>query len=315
MGQLSFIGMEPKKRIRSARFLDEMNRVVPWKRLCRVIEPHYHLSPIGRTKTPLLLLLKIYCLQQWYNLSDPGVEDAVYDRLSFQRFLGLGEPGDSVPDETTILNFRHLLERHKLTGRLFDEINLHLQKHGVLMSKGTIVDATLIAAPSSTKNEQGQRDPEMSSTKKGNNYHFGMKCHIGVSMSAPGLIHSVKTTTAKVHDSQVMDELLHGRETAVLGDKAYDSSERAAQARNQGTAWCVQKKAPRGGTLSRLDETCNAIYSRLRARVEHPFQVVKHLWGHRKVRYKGLYKNACQFEILFGLCNLYKARRLLLREA
>lgn len=182
------------------------------------------------------------------------------------------------------------------------------------MSKGTIVDATLIAAPSSTKNEQGKRDPEMSSTKKGNNYHFGMKCHIGVSASAPGLIHSVKTTTAKVHDSQVMDELLHGRETAVLGDKAYDSSERAARARKQGTAWCVQKKAPRGGTLSRLDETCNAIYSRLRARVEHPFQVVKHLWGHRKVRYKGLYKNGYQYEMLFGLCNLYKARRLLLSK-
>lgn len=315
MGQLSFFGMEPKKKIRSAKFLDEMNRVIPWKRLCGIIEPHYQQAKLGRDKKPLLMMLKIYCLQQWYNLSDPGAEEAIYDRLSFQRFLGLGEPGDSVPDETTILNFRHLLERHDLSKKLFQEINAHLQEQGLLMQTGSIVDATLIAASSSTKNADRSRDPEMHSTKKGNQYTFGMKAHIGVCATGDPLVHTVEITPANVHDSVMMDSLLHGEERVLFGDKAYHSRERQAQAEAHGIVWAVQAKAARGQSLPVWQEWMNHLYARFRSRVEFPFQIVKHLWGHRRVRYKGLYKNACQFYWLFGLSNLYRVRKKLLQMA
>lgn len=313
MSQTSFLGMEPKKPIRSQKFLQQMNHVVPWARLCKVIEPYYPPSKVGRPRTPLLLMLKIYCLQQWYNLSDPGAEEAIYDRLSFQQFLGLESLGDSVPDETTILNFRHLLEKHNLTVMLFDQINQHLKEHGFHMAKGSLVDATLISAPSSTKNTEGRRDPEMSSTKKGNQHHFGMKCHIGVD-AEDTLVHHVHTTTASVHDSQVMDEVLRGDEELVFADKAYDSQEAKERLQARGTTWAVQKKARRGKPLSEADQKMNHLLSRVRCRVEHPFQVIKHLWGHRKVRYKGLYKNTCQFHMLFALQNLYRVREKLLEQ-
>lgn len=307
--------MEPKKKIRSTKFLDEMDRVLPWQRLCKLIEPHYQSNTLGRTKKPLLLMLKMYCLQQWYNLSDPGVEDAVYDRLSFQRFLGIGEPGDSVPDETTILNFRHLLEEHKLPKKLFAEINRYLQEKGLLMQSGTIVDATLITASGSTKNAEKKRDPEMSSTKKGNQYYFGMKAHIGVCSKGKPLVHSVECTTASVHDSQKLEDLLQGDESAVYGDKAYADEQKKEQLEAKSIKWKVMKKSNRDKSLTKKEIQTNRRHSSVRSKVEFPFQIIKHLWGHRTVRYKGLYKNACQMYLLFGLANLFQVRQKLLNMA
>lgn len=307
--------MEPKKKIRSTKFLEEMDRVLPWKRLCKLIEPHYQSNSLGRTKKPLVLMLKLYCLQQWYNLSDPGIEDAVYDRISFQRFLGIGEPGDCVPDETTILNFRHLLEEHKLPKKLFAEINRHLQEKGLLMQSGTIVDATLIAASGSTKNAEKKRDPEMGSTKKGDQYYFGMKAHIGVCTKGKPLVHSVECTSASVHDSQKLKDLLHGDESVVYGDKAYADEQKKEQLEAEGIKWNVMEKAKRGKSLTKKQSQANHRRSSVRAKVEFPFQIIKHLWGHRKVRYKGIYKNACQLYLLFGLANVFQVRRQLLRMA
>jgi IS5 family transposase len=228
-----------------------------------------------------------------------------------RRFAGLELGDDAIPDETTILNFRHLLERHDLTRAIFEAVNAYLRERGILLREGTLVDATLIDAPSSTKNKQGARDPEMSSTKKGNTWYFGMKAHVGVDLDS-GLVHSMEASTAKVHDSQKFDDLLHGDEQAVFGDKGYVSGEREAAFRAQGKVWGVMRKAPKGDRLHPIDERINRIIASLRARVEHPFRVLKCQFGYRKTRYRGLAKNEAQLFSLFGLGNLFLVRRRLM---
>lgn len=312
MSQLSFLAIGQKgKALKCERFLDEMSRVVPWSRLCQVIAPYYQQAQTGRPLKGLELMLKIHCLQQWYHLSDPGVEEAVYDRNSFQKFLRLDLMADDVPDETTILHFRRLLEAHDLASQLFAAINQHLEAQGFLMKEGTIVDATLIAAASSTKNSEKKRDPEMSSTKKGNEWHFGMKAHIGVDAQG-GLVHSMEASTAKVHDRSELEGLLHGEEKAIFGDKGYYDDKEKRKARDQGIFWGVLDRGRRAHPLSSSQHKWNRKMSAIRSKVEHPFQVIKCQWGYVKARYRGIMKNAGQLYMLFGLYNLFKVRRMVL---
>ena len=313
MSQLSFLQIaQGKKRLRCERFLEEMKQVVPWAELGDLIAPYYESkASTGRKKKELGLMLKIICLQQWYGLSDPGVEEAIYDRNSFQKFLELNLLRDVVPDETTILNFRHLLEEHDLFAGIFEAIGSHIEDKGLLMKRGTLVDATLIAAPCSTKNKDKKRDPEMSSTKKGNDWHFGMKAHIGVDADT-GLVHSMTASTARVHDSVEMNGLLHGDEKLIGGDKGYASDERKREMRGDGIAYAILDKAKRGKKLSSSQNRRNKKMSSLRAKVEHPFQVIKCQWGYRKTRYRGISKNQGQLYLLFALANLFMSRKKLL---
>ena len=225
-----------------------------------------------------------------------------------RRFAGIELGDDRIPDETTILNFRHLLERHGLTEAIFADVNAHLSDKGITLRSGTLVDATIIDAPSSTKNKAGARDPEMSSTKKGNDGYFGMKAHIGVDADS-GVTHSLETSTAKLHDSQVWDELLHGDEDSVWADKGYVSAEREAAFKAPGKVWGVMRKAPKGRPLHPLDERMNRIIAMVRAKVEHPFRVIKRQFGHMKTRYRGLAKNRAQLFTLFALGNLFLVRK------
>lgn len=300
-----------KKVTRREHFLQEMQVVVPWGKLVEIVRPHYPLGKTGRPPMPLESMLKIYFLQQWFGLSDPAMEEALYDMESMRRFAGFVLNEDAIPDESTILLFRHLLEKHKLTEKMFQAVNGLLEERGLMLRKGTIVDATIIHAPSSTKNEKGERDEEMSSTKKGNQWHFGMKAHVGVD-TEHGLVHTVICTAAKVHDSKVIDKLVHGEEKAVYGDKAYASKERQQQFEEKGVAWRVQNKATAGQELSEHQERQNKRRSRIRSKVEHPFGMVKNTWGHRKVRYRGLEKNWSQMFSLFMLSNLSMARHFLM---
>jgi len=301
-----------KKRTRREKFLAEMEAVVPWIRLLALIEPHYPKAGPkgGRPPMPLETMLRIYFLQNWYALSDPMAEEMLYDSEAMRHFAGIELGDDRIPDETTILNFRHLLETHQLTETLFTEVNRHLADQGITLRSGTLVDATIIDAPSSTKNEARARDPEMSSTKKGNDWYFGMKAHVGVDADS-GTVHSLETTTAKVHDSRVWDELLHGEEASVWADKGYVSAEREAAFCKNGKVWGVMRKAPKGGKLDELDEVTNRIIAMVRAKVEHPFRVLKRQFGHVKTRYRGLAKNRAQLFTLFALGNLFLVRRKL----
>ena len=259
----------------------------------------------GRHPIPAAVMLRIYFLQQWYGLSDPGMEDSLYDVESMRRFAGVDL--ESVPDESTILKFRHFLEQHRLTEQLFRLTRRYLSERGLLLSAGTIVDASIINAPSSTKNRDRQRDPEMKQTKKGNAWYFGMKTHIG--SDTQGRVHSVAVTDAAVHDSVVMDECLHGEEAVIYGDKAYASEGRRQAAVDRGVDWRVSRKARRGKRLNCADRSFNRKSNRTRSRVEHAFGVVKQLWGYRKLRYRGLEKNTAQVFTLFALANFYLARR------
>lgn len=312
MDQLNFLRItRQRKPLRCENFLNEMDQVIPWKALCELIAPHRPEATTGRKLKSTELMLRINCLQQWYGLSDPGVEDAIKDRLSFQRFLRLDPFTDTVPDETTILNFRHLLEEHDLQEAIFEAINEHLEDKGLLMKRGTLVDATIIAAPSSTKNKSGKRDPEMSSTKKGNQYYFGMKAHIGVDGDS-SLVHSLTGTEAKRHDSTQREELLHGAEQVVGGDKGYADDQYKKACRANDVVYAICDKGKRNHPLSNSQKKRNHKLSSWRAKVEHPFQVIKCQWGFRKVRYRGLKKNTCQLYMLFGLYNLFRVRRKLL---
>jgi transposase, IS5 family len=301
------------KQTRRERFLSEMEVVVPWARLLGLVEPHYPKagSKGGRPPMPLETMLRIYFLQNWYALSDPMAEETLYDSEAMRRFAGIELGDDRIPDETTILNFRHLLERHGLTETIFAEVNAHLADKGITLRSGTLVDATIIDAPSSTKNKAGARDPEMSSTKKGNAWYFGMKAHVGVDADS-GVVHSLETSTAKLHDSQVWDELLHGDEASVWADKGYVSTEREAAFAGSGKVWGVMRKAPKGGPLHPVDAQINRIIAMVRAKVEHPFRVIKRQFGHVKTRYRGLAKNRAQLFTLFALGNLFLVRRRLL---
>lgn len=316
MSQLSFASCTPKKKspIRAATFLNEMNRIVPWSQLINQISPHYYSNETGRPAYNLKLMIKIYCLQQWYNLADLAMEEAIYDRVSFREFLEIDLMNDRIPDETTILTFRHLLEEHALGERIFKNLNNELEKKGLIMKQGTIVDATIINSPSSTKNQEKKRDPEMSSTRKNNQYYFGMKAHIGVDCHK-GLVHSLEVTTAKVSDREMFVDLLHGKEEAVFGDKGYVNKKDKHFARDAGVFWGVLDRGSRKAPLSQKQKKRNRKLSSIRAKVEHPFRVLKQLWGHTKTRYKGLTKSRNQLFMLFGLSNLYMTRKNLLKEA
>ncbi len=299
-----------RKSTRREQFLNEMTRVVPWTELVAVIEPVYPKAEgPGRPPVGIERMLRLHCLQQWFNLSDPAVEEALYDSRAMRQFVGIDLGREPVPDETTICKFRHLMEAHQLGEQLFARIGEYLTKQGLQVSRGTIVDATIISAPSSTKNRRKERDPEMHQTKKGNQWYFGMKAHIGVD-SQTKLIHSVAATAANVHDSQVLPELLHGQETRVWGDSAY-SGQRDAIRQHAPKAKCfIQAKGHR--PLSEEERTRNRTKSKVRVKVEHAFLVIKRIFGWAKVRYRGLAKNTHWLQISCGLANLYVARRRLL---
>lgn len=299
-----------RKPTRRERFLAEMDSVVPWGQLCDVIEPYYPQAGNGRPPVGLERMLRIYFLQHWFNLSDPGAEEALYESRSMCRFVGIDLGREPVPDETTILNFRHLLERHELGDQLFHAVGDYLHTQGMKVATGTIVDASIINAPSSTKNKKKQRDPEMHQTKKGNQWYFGMKAHIGVD-SITKIIHSVVATPANVHDSQVLEDLLHGKETRVWGDSAYSGQAEAIQSIAPRAKDFTQAKGSRHKPLSNTDKSRNRTKSKVRAKVEHVFGAMKRIFGFTKVRYRGLAKNAHALFVLCALTNLYLARRRL----
>ena len=304
-----------RKSTRREQFLAEMERVVPWKELCAVIEPHYpKVDGAGRPPVGLERMLRIYFLQQWFNLSDPAVEEALYDSTSMRAFVGIDLGREPAPDETTVCKFRHLLEKRALGPRLFKVVNAHLQQRGLKVTRGTIVDATIIGAPTSTKNQTRERDPQMCQTKKGNQYYFGMKAHIGVD-SKIKLIHSVFATPANIHDSQVLPYLLHGKETRVWGDSAYSGQTEAIRKAAPYAQDFTHHKGCRHHSLTEIERERNRTKSKVRAKVEHVFRVMKCSFGFVKVRHRGLSKNAHRLYITCALINLYMARRTLLRMA
>lgn len=314
MSQLSFLAIGQRgKVLKCERFLEEMNRVIPWKKMCNIIRPYYEGQTTGRPAKDLEMMLKIHCLQQWYNLSDPGAEEAIYDRNSFQKFLNLDLMGQGVPDESTILQFRHLLEKHDLSKAIFEQIAEHLIHLGLMMKQGTIVDATLIESARSIKNKDKKRDPEMSSTRKGNRWYFGMKAHVGVDYQS-GLVHTIKATTAKEADFKHMEELWHGEEKIKLGDKGYHDFKAKQLARQQGITWAILDRASRKYPLSPWQRRRNRKLSHIRSKVEHPFAVIKCLWGYTKTRYRGIYKNQVKLQMMFALYNLFKVRKILIQS-
>jgi IS5 family transposase len=316
--QLSFSDAEygsKRKQTRREVFLGEMERAVPWRELEALIEPHYPKAGGGRPPYALSAMLRIHCLQQWYALSDPAMEEALYEIASMRRFAGLSLSRGALPDETTILNFRHLLERHGLARRLFEAINRHLHSKGLMLRQGTIVDATIVSAPSSTKNEAGRRDPEMHQTRKGNQWYFGMKAHVGVDAES-GLVHTMVGTAAHAADVTQAHDLLHGEETCAFGDSGYTGVAGRPERRRE-IEWHVAMKPGKrrklGKTpLGRLREEIEHLKAQVRARGEHAFRVVKRQFGYVKVRYRGLAKNTAQLHMLFGLANIWMARGKLL---
>jgi transposase, IS5 family len=313
MKQTSFASMAWDKKgkvTRRERFLSEMDAVIPWSAILGLIEPHYPKAGNGTQPMPMELMLRIYFMQQWFNLSDPAAEDSLYDSESMRRFAGIELLDDAVPDESTILRFRHLLEQYKLTEKIFSLVRGLLEQKRLLLKSGTIVDATIIAAPPSTKNAQGSRDPEMHQVRKGKEWHFGMKAHIGT--DARGIVHSLSTTPANVADISEMPKLLHGREREVFGDQAYWSESHRQGARSRGTRYRINRRPNRYSPLTERQRQLNRLRSAIRARGEHAFHVVKRLWGFSKVRYRGLAKNTARLYTAFALANLYLLRRRLL---
>src|SRR5437660_5407107 len=274
-------------------FLEEMEQVVPWRELCALIEPYYAKPGNGRPAVGLERMLRIYFLQQWFNLSDPGVEEALYDSVVMRQFAGIDLGREPVPDETTVCKFRHLLEEHHLGGEMLETVNLHLQRKGVRITSGTIVDATIIHAPCSTKNQKQERDPEMHQTKKGKQWYFGMKAHVGVD-SKTKIIHTAVATAANVADSVVLPDLLHGEETRVWGDQAYRGQtevirECAPQAQD-----CTHRRYRYKDGVDEVERAKNRTKSTVRSKVEHVFAVMKLKFGFVKLRFRGLKKNATQ---------------------
>lgn len=300
-----------RKQTKRERFLAEMDAVVPWARLVALIEPHYPRGGKGRKPMPLERMLRIHFLQQWYAYSDPAMEEALYEIPLLRQFVGLDLGRDLIPDETTILQFRRLLERQNLAPAIFAEVQAVLQEHGLLLREGKMVDATLIHAPSSTKNRDRKRDPEMSSTKKGNQWYFGMKAHVATDLQ--GIVEAVEFTAAKVPDHQALDSLLTGDEQAVLADRGYDYPAVHERLAAQGTQDAVALRRYPGQCkgLTAL-QRYNRSIARIRARGEHAFRVLKCQFGYRKTRYRGLAKNGAQLTTLFALANLYLLRRDLL---
>ena len=319
---LSESGFERKtKRTRKREFLDEMNLVVPWAELVSLIAPHAPQPGTKGGRPPFAVdtMLRIHFLQQWFNLSDPAMEEALYDTPMFREFAGLDVGEDYLPDESTILRFRHMLETHNLSIQILATVNATLTAKGLLLKQGTVVDATLIAAPSSTKNSSGERDPEMHQTKKGNQWHFGMKAHAGVDADS-GLVHTVTATAANAHDITQASELLHGQETDVFADSGYRGVDKReeVQAKHPDVNWhiammpgkrrALKKDTPMGAILDKLEKTKASI----RAKVEHPFRVIKRQFGYVKVKYRGLAKNTANLMTLFALSNIWMVRKRLL---
>ena len=318
--QASFSELEyasKKKQTRRDRFLSEIDTITPWSELLAAIAPHYAINDgRGRPTTGLEIMLRMYVAQQCFGLSDEGIEDALYDSQAIRHFVGIDLGRQTAPDATTLLKFRHLLEEHQLTVAIFSAINAHLAKHGLFMRSGTIVDATLIAAPPSTKNREGKRDSEMHQVKKGNQWHFGMKAHIGVDAQS-GLVHTLVGTAANVHDVTQAQTLLHGEETDVFGDAGYQGVEKREENLETPVNWHIamrpgKRRALDRSPLGEMMEKLEQAKASIRAKVEHPFHVVKNLFRHRKTRYRGLTKNTAQLFSLFGLANLVLARRWLL---
>jgi transposase, IS5 family len=299
-----------RKPTRRDQFLETMNRVVPLDALCAVVEPHYPKKGNGRPPIGLERMLRIHFLQHWFNLADLACEEALYDSISLRRFAGIDLGREPVPDATTLLKFRRLLEQHKLAERLFAEVGRVLQGSGMTLKTGTIVDATIIAAPSSTKNADRQRDPEMHQTRKGKQWYFGMKLHIGVD-SQSGLAHSAMVTPANIHDKHPLPELLHGQERRVYGDSAYASQKELIQGKAPTPKDFTNERIRRAGQVDEAKRAKNRNKSKIRARVEHVFAVVKRLWGFTKVRYRGLAKNASRAFTALALANIYLSRHRL----
>jgi IS5 family transposase len=299
------------KITRRERFLTEMDAVIPWSAIQALIEPHYPKAGNGTQPMPLERMLRIYFMQNWFNLSDPAAEDSLYDSEAMRRFAGIELVDDAVPDETTILRFRHLLERHQLTEQIFGLVRGLLESKRLLLKSGTIVDATIIDAPPSTKNEAKARDPEMKQGKKNaREWHFGMKAHVGTDPN--GLVHSLVTTHAGASDFKQLPRLLHGDESVLYGDQAYWSEMHRVAAKQHGVRYRVNRRANPGKVLSAYHRKLNRQRSATRARGEHAFRVIKHLWGFTKVRYRGLAKNTARLFTAFALANLYMVRRRLL---
>ena len=294
-----------RKTTRKAEFLSRMDTLVPWAEFCAVIEPYYPKAGDGRPPVGLERMLRMYFIANWFNLSDVACEDAMYDVQAFRDFCQFDLGRERIPDATTLLNFRHLLEQHDLGAAMFSKVGELLLANGLKLSGGTIVDATIIAAPSSTKNADNARDPEMHQTKKGNQWHFGMKVHIGVD-SKTGLTHSASITSANVHDSQELPNLLHGNETRLYGDSAYIGQKEVLKQVAPKAKDFTNKRASRNTTLTDADKETNRRKSQVRAKVEHPFRPLKSIYGFAKVRYRGLVKNANRAFALLALINLDK---------
>ena len=313
MSQLTFAEAEyqnKKRKTRRELFLEKMDSLIPWAKLEKKLRKHYPKGENGNPPYPLPIMLRVHCLQLFYNLSDPAMEDALYEIESMRRFAGL-RLSDRLPDESTILRFRHFLERHKLGEVIFDTVSAQLRQQGLMMREGTIVDATIIAAPSSTKNQDGERDPEMHQTKKGNQWHFGMKMHIGVDDTL-GLIHSIDTTAANVHDIVPSGNLLHGDEQRVFGDAGYlGIQKRDEHKQRKDVDWHIAKRPGTRKTLSANNLKAEKIKASIRAKVEHPFRYIKQVFGYSKVRYRGLAKNTNRLYLLAAFSNLLMGEKYL----
>ena len=306
---------QSSKRTRRRVFLEEMDRVVPWSDLVGLISPYMPEGRRGRPPFAVEVMLRVHFMQQWFNLSDPAMEEALHDMALFRDFAGLGGWDDRVPDETTILRFRRVLEKHKLAPKVLQTINDLLRSKGLMLRAGTVVDATLIAAPSSTKNADGERDPEMKQSKKGNQWYFGMKAHIGVDAES-GLVHTVRGTTGSANDVTEANALLHGDETEAFGDAGYHGADKRADAKPE-LRWNIAMRPGKRRALdksresNRLIDELDRLKASIRAKVEHPFRVIKRQLSHVKVRYRGLAKNTAQLHTLFALSNLWMVRRQL----
>ena len=314
MKQQTLAGLERfRKTTRRAQFLADMDRVVPWTELQAVVEPCYpKVSEAGgRPPIPLARMLRIYFLQLWFNLSDPAVEESLYESVSMREFVGIDLGREAAPDETTVCKFRHLLEQHKLGKKLLVAVNEYLRLHGIKIANGTIVDATIINAPSSTKNKDGKRDPEMHQVAKGQQWYFGMKAHMGVD-SKEKIIHTILASAANVADSLALPHLLHGKETRVWGDQAYQGQTEAIRARAPRAKDFTNRRCRGRGWFNEVEKAKNHTKSRVRAKAEHVIGVIKRIFGFQKVRYRGLAKNLHRLEATAALANLFMVRRRLL---
>lgn len=312
MTQLTFSEAEythKKRKTRREKFLEQMDDLIPWKQLEKKIARHYPKPGNGRRPYPLSVMLRVHCMQLFYNLSDPAMEDALYEIESMRRFAGLRLTGP-IPDETTILNFRHLLEKHQLGKAILKEVNKYLERNGLLLREGTIVDATIISAPTSTKNKEKKRDPEMHQAKKGNEWHFGMKMHIGVDETF-GVIHSMKTTAANAHDITQTEHLLHGEESTCYGDAGYLGVEKRDELKDKDIEWEIAARLGKRKTMNAIELSLEKTKASIRAKVEHPFRTVKRQFGYDKVRYRGLDKNTNRLATLSAFTNLLICKKML----